>query len=354
MRFDALARSLARRASRRRVGQGALAVAAGALLGRPVLARAAAPTPTPAPSKAPGVSGNSYASPTYDFTLKWDNTWRVTGASSAGGTDELALNNGTSAVSFQGAATAKGDPAAGLQQTVKQIFDPKTTRNVTLMKDASGKPLQGQTSDRAYAVYTYQQVANGATQQRAAYLDCRALVPGYAILLIAQDVAQAAYSSQTQPLQTLLNNLAMPLAGVKFYTGLSHLHTTGRVTYPQVPPVGGPHNPIWQNCGYYSQPVANEHAVHSLEHGAAWITYQPNLPADQVAILRKLAQSYTYVLVSPYPGLPTPVVASAWGVQLKLPGVNEAQLRDFILAYRFGPDTEKGAPCSGGWSSTNF
>jgi hypothetical protein len=47
------------------------------------------------------------------------------------------------------------------------------------------------------------------------------------------------------------------------------------VDYPQSPPVGGPHNPIWQNCGFYSKPVRDEYAVHSMEHGAVWITYSP-------------------------------------------------------------------------------
>ncbi|HET9972943.1 MAG TPA: DUF3105 domain-containing protein [Streptosporangiaceae bacterium] len=37
------------------------------------------------------------------------------------------------------------------------------------------------------------------------------------------------------------------------------------------------------NCGIYDQPVPNERAVHNMEHGAIWITYQPSLPQAQVS-----------------------------------------------------------------------
>ncbi len=129
----------------------------------------------------------------------------------------------------------------------------------------------------------------------------------------------------------------------------SRTHTDSPVTYPQNPPVGGPHNPVWQNCGYYDQPVRNENAVHSMEHGAVWITYQPDLPADQVARLADLAHGQTYVLVSPYPGLPAPVVASAWGVQEWFHTASDQGLDQFVARYRQGPQTpEPGASCSNG------
>jgi Protein of unknown function (DUF3105) len=136
---------------------------------------------------------------------------------------------------------------------------------------------------------------------------------------------------------------------VTTYNVISREHTTSPVSYPQNPPVGGPHNPVWQNCGYYDQPVRNENAVHSMEHGAVWITYRPNLPADQVARLADLAHAQTYVLVSPYPGLPAPVVASAWGLQERFHSASDAGLSDFVAKYRQGQQTpEPGAACSGG------
>lgn len=143
-----------------------------------------------------------------------------------------------------------------------------------------------------------------------------------------------------------------PPAGVQTFANLSRDHVTGPVNYPQIPPVGGPHNPVWLNCGIYTAPVPNEHAVHSLEHGAVWITYQPNLPAAQVAQITKTVGNDTYVIVSPYPGLPAPVVASAWGTQLKLHGPTDPRLAQFLAYYRQGPQTpEPGSPCTGGFGT---
>jgi len=137
--------------------------------------------------------------------------------------------------------------------------------------------------------------------------------------------------------------------GVTTYPDLPRDHSTVPQTYAQVPPVGGVHNPVWLNCGIYDQPVQNENAVHSLEHGAVWITYQPNLPADQVEQIRSLARGHDFVIVSPYPGLPKPVVASAWGVQLPLDSASDPRLSLFITRYEQGPQTpEPGAVCTGG------
>lgn len=141
------------------------------------------------------------------------------------------------------------------------------------------------------------------------------------------------------------------LAAVKTYQ-VKGGHVSTPVTYEQSPPVGGPHNPVWLNCGIYDHPVPNENAVHSLEHGAVWVTYRPDLAkADVAKLTRTLDQ--TYLVLSPYPGLDAPVVASAWGKQLKLTGADDPRLEAFVRAYRLGPQTpEPGAACTGGTDGT--
>lgn len=106
---------------------------------------------------------------------------------------------------------------------------------------------------------------------------------------------------------------------------------------------------MWQNCGFYDAPVQEGAGVHSLEHGAVWVGFDPALPDPEVAVLQELAGTYPYLLVSPVEGLASPVVASAWGVQLELQGVADERLTEFLVTCLEGEQTpEPGAPCTGG------
>ena len=116
-----------------------------------------------------------------------------------------------------------------------------------------------------------------------------------------------------------------------------------------LPPVGGVHSPTFQNCGIYNQPVEAKNAVHSMEHGAVWIAYHPDLPGADVESLQDLVRGQSYMLLSPYPDLASDVVLNAWGVQLQLDSAEDERIAQFIDQYRLGPQTpEFGAACDGG------
>jgi hypothetical protein len=187
--------------------------------------------------------------------------------------------------------------------------------------------------------------SSGSAGSRRTYLIVGAVI----VLFVGGFIALAVMDARQQ-------SASGAPSDVKTYdVGPAGRHTSGDVDYKQSPPVGGPHNPVWQNCGFYDKPVRDENAVHSLEHGAVWITYTPDLPQDQVNELEDITQRESYVLVSPYPDLPddTPVVASAWGKQVGLDGAEDPDLQSFIQAYEQGPQTpEPGAVCSGGTSAT--
>lgn len=115
-----------------------------------------------------------------------------------------------------------------------------------------------------------------------------------------------------------------------------------------LPPTFGEHFRAWQNCGIYDQPVELGSALHSMEHGAVWLTYSPNLDPAQITDLQKLVRGHGYVLLSPYPSQTKPVVLTAWGVQLVIDTLPDERIAKFIAYYENGPqNTEPGAPCSG-------
>lgn len=141
------------------------------------------------------------------------------------------------------------------------------------------------------------------------------------------------------------------IEGLKTFPGLTAVHVTTAVDYKadygMDPPAGGNHNAVWLNCGVYDQPQQNENATHSLEHGAVWVTYDPSLSEADVTALRDAMPS-TYAILSPYPNLPAPVVASAWGAQVQLDGVDDPRLAQFIQKYwKSASAPEPGAACTG-------
>ena len=149
------------------------------------------------------------------------------------------------------------------------------------------------------------------------------------------------------------NPADIEIAEVQTWPEIEFGHVTTEVDYEEKygtnPPAGGVHNPAWLNCGIYTEPQQNENAVHALEHGAVWVTYNPEdlNEADVDALRSKLPDSY--IIVSPYPDLDAPIAASAWGAQIKLDDVEDERLTDFVEKYWQSPTVpEPGALCTRG------
>lgn len=132
-------------------------------------------------------------------------------------------------------------------------------------------------------------------------------------------------------------------------------HTENPVFYEVQPPVGGPHHPQWQDCNgaVYPEPVIDVHAVHSMEHGAVWVTYRPDLAPDQVELLAARVRDTEKIFMSPYPGLDPPISLQAWGYQLKVDDASDDRIDEFIRALRVNASLEgPGIPCHGGVTTT--
>ena len=132
-------------------------------------------------------------------------------------------------------------------------------------------------------------------------------------------------------------------------------HEPGSLEYDRSPSWGGAHNPVWTTCTgqVYRDQVPEENAAHSMEHGAVWITYRPDLPAAQVQALEELADGVDYRLLSPFSGQDDPVSIQAWGRQLVVDDADDERLATFAEEFTNGPQTpERGATCAGGTPAT--
>ncbi len=170
----------------------------------------------------------------------------------------------------------------------------------------------------------------------------RTVLPSLTLLLVLWSIAAGACGEKQPELDLPVTDAGV----VRTFDVVSRQHVEGRVDYEHTPPVGGDHSSAWQRCGFYSHFITPERGVHSMEHGAVWITYHPRLARHEVHRLRELAAA-DHVLVSRWnEGLSAPVVASAWGRQVRLRTANDAELHEFVREFAGGPQSpERGVPC---------
>ncbi|MEU6259799.1 DUF3105 domain-containing protein [Streptomyces sp. NPDC047043] len=140
--------------------------------------------------------------------------------------------------------------------------------------------------------------------------------------------------------------------GVRTWTGkLDRNHVEGTVNYPMHPPVGGNHNQVWATCNgtVYTKALKDENAVHSLEHGAVWVTYTSKAGKSDVSTLAAKVKQTPYTLMSPYESQTSPIELSAWGHQLGVQSASDPKVAKFLATYVQGKQTpEPGASCTGG------
>jgi len=188
--------------------------------------------------------------------------------------------------------------------------------------------------------------ANVVTQQRPWGLIAAAVVVVvFAAVVIGYAVTQVNKANADKI--TSADQLA-DLKTYQYASGQSHVTTP--VTYTESPPVGGPHDPEWADCTgtVYSVEIRHENAVHSLEHGATWITYNPDTisPGD-LDTLKKLVGGRSGLLLSPYAGLSSTISLQSWNHQLFVDSATDKRVQQFVDFMTFNADfyPEVGASC---------
>lgn len=216
-RFDSLARAIATRPSRRQVlrglggGLAALLVAKGRVIGRAALAPAP-PAATPGAATPAGTA--TYTSPSYHFSLTYDPAeWQrvpqvETINQGASHLDRFRLDNGTSEVTFDAYQDGRGDPEVCLQDHLSALATQSGAAAATPATDESGA-IAGTTPEGA--LYAAEALtlpdAKGRPTPMIAFVECRRLLAGQALIAITQLVPAADYEAQVQPMHELVSGL---------------------------------------------------------------------------------------------------------------------------------------------------
>jgi len=105
--------------------------------------------------------------------------------------------------------------------------------------------------------------------------------------------------------------------------------------YNSNPPTSGPHWEKQATCKVYDEPVADEAAIHSLEHGAVWITYKDKDDKELSDSLKSVVEKDpTKVLLSPRPENDSKIALASWTRLMKLDAFDESQITTFIKSNR--------------------
>lgn len=122
-------------------------------------------------------------------------------------------------------------------------------------------------------------------------------------------------------------------------------HVSGSVDYETTPPTHGPHASAPAACGMHSEPIPDENMVHSLEHGAVGLLYEPTLAIEDIRTLEEIAGSYDgRVFSAPYPDIPTPIAVTSWGEMMRLDSLDAGAVREYIETFRGRGPEDVGCP----------
>jgi hypothetical protein len=277
------------------------------------------------------------------------NTPRRTGAAKASASP--AGDGAGTASAKAGATKAAGTKATATKATATKAGGAKATAT----KSGAGRPGAKSTGNRASAARAARAAAVGssgnrsrpkslAVKRRAPWgliITC-VLVVVFAAAVIGYAVSRPKkVSADNAPYVRNEIAAAKAINGVVFKKEVNHTHVTSLVKYDMSPPIGGNHSQVWADCSgtVYPKQIANENAVHPLEHGAVWITYRPGLSAASIATLAKLVTGQNYTFMTPYAGLKAPISLQAWNYQLFVNSPTDSRIAAFIKALRNNPGT---------------
>lgn len=155
-----------------------------------------------------GVSGNSYVSPSFGYSIAWDRSWDVSDELNEDDYNRLVLSNEISTVYIEGIVDSSSLDEC-ISVLVDSLEDTDGVSDVELAEDSNG-PLEGQEDGRSWAVYNFVYTGeDGDSVELSEYMDCRPIVEGESLLVLSSISTADDFESQVEPLEELFAGISM-------------------------------------------------------------------------------------------------------------------------------------------------
>jgi hypothetical protein len=164
-------------------------------------------TPTPGDEETPTVEGTTYESPTFGYTLTYDDSWTPK-ETSRRGTDTLELDNGTSSLQFSGAATTD-TPQECVDNLIDNLQGADTITDVTVAIDENDEELRGEIDNGEYAVLQVTVEGDQGSSELTMYYSCLPIVEGESMLAITHVASADDYNDEIENRAAVLDTLSI-------------------------------------------------------------------------------------------------------------------------------------------------
>ncbi len=170
----------------------------------------AEPTPTAVAEQTSNVAGNTYTSPTFGYSLTWDDSWSVIAEQSTEGIDFLRIGTGSLTADLYAAASSNTS-----QQCIDELFNyyvnDELYEDVEFVTGPDGQPLSEDFGTHAHAVMSFTQIrADGDRSPQFSEATCYRLEDQGAVVILEVYMQPADFVLQRGAIAALQEGLIIP------------------------------------------------------------------------------------------------------------------------------------------------
>jgi predicted metalloprotease len=148
-----------------------------------------------------------YESPSYGYTIEYDDSWQVEKDESQGGYDLLLLSSDDSSFYLEGYPGYDGDAEECVTAQVDNFENQPSVEDFEIIEDEDGEPYESYDSDASYALFGLNFTNDdGESNDFVIYLECRPLVEG-SVIVFTQFMTYDNYQDELERKDELVDTL---------------------------------------------------------------------------------------------------------------------------------------------------